>query len=66
MDKVLFLLEYDNIHTMPNNKLNFGIKFFLMDNLSLGIGFKNLKTLLDKGDDKKLDRLFMISYSAKL
>lgn len=62
-NKLLLLLEYDNIHSTPENKLNFGIKYFFKNNLSAGIGFKNLK---NSSDGDTVDRVLMLSYSTSL
>lgn len=61
-EKILLLLEYDNIRHTPENELNIGIKYFLEKNFSIGIAFKNIKRR--SRTDGYIDRFLFITYSS--
>ena len=58
LNKLMIMLEYDNIRTAPNARLNFGLRYFIVDNLSMGIGIRKLNKL----SEQTVERVFMITY----
>ncbi|HAM39322.1 MAG TPA: hypothetical protein DCP53_08035 [Elusimicrobia bacterium] len=58
-NKILFLSEYDNIKTTPENRANMGIKLFVTDNVDVTIAGKNLF----RGPES--ERIAIINYKGK-
>ncbi|MCP4482865.1 MAG: hypothetical protein GY817_09050 [bacterium] len=58
-NSLLFMLEYDNIRTAPNACLNFGFRYFIVDNLSMGFAVRKLNKR-----EKTVERVLMITYIA--
>jgi hypothetical protein len=59
-DKLLLMLEYDNIRVTPNARINFGFKYYISDNFSMGIGVRRLNRLAK--NEEIVERIFLITY----
>ncbi len=58
-NKLLFLTEYDNIKSMPDNRANIGIKLFITDNVDVSVAGRNLF----KGT--RSERIAIVNYRGK-
>src|SRR3989339_316095 len=58
-NKILFLSEYDNINSTPENRTNMGLRLFITDNVDVTIAGKNLF----KGPES--ERIAIIKYKGK-
>ncbi|MFC1484909.1 hypothetical protein ACFL5N_00460 [bacterium] len=56
-NKLLLSMEYDNIRRTPNSRLNLGFRYFITDNLSMGLGLRKLNKL-----DQGIERILQIVY----
>lgn len=65
-DRLLVMIEYDNIRVAPQARLNLGFKYYITNNLSMGLGVRDLKRISkDEKDEKNVERIFMITYVGK-
>ena len=59
-DKLLVMFEYDNIRVAPNARINLGFKYYITDNLSMGLGVRKLNRI--SKNEEPVERIFLITY----
>ncbi len=65
-DKFLFIAEYDNVNTFPEARINAGVRFAIVDSLSIDLAGRDIGTSrLSDGTNRPAERIIRLNYNGK-